>query len=116
MANGAHLLDLLKIDLSSGPLWSMETEDLDCTYVSWLTGQGVAAHRNAEVDVVMIVVSGRGVVTVDGEETDLSEGRVVVIPKNAERAIRAVGSRLAYLNVHKRRRRLMPGNVADRPR
>jgi len=112
----SNLLDLLASDLSSGPLWSTETEDLDCTFVAWGEGQGIAMHRNAEVDVVMIVLSGSGVVTVDGENTDLSAGKVVVIPKNSERAVYASGSRLAYLNVHKRRRKLMPGNPADRPR
>lgn len=111
----ANLVGLLTNRNDSGPLWSTESEDLDCTFVSWQDGQGVVAHVNSEVDVVMIVLFGSGKATVGDEAIELSRGQVVLVPKGAHRSIHAVGDGLAYLNVHKRRKRLIPGNPDDRP-
>lgn len=91
-----------------GPQWGHEMEDLDFTLLVWKHGEGVAPHVNDEVDVAMIVLDGEGELTVDGQTTSLRAGLAVPIPKGTERAVRATGERLAYLNVHKRRRRLMP--------
>ncbi len=94
----------------SGPHqpWSIETEDLDATLVSWEEGSGVTAHVNSQVDVVMVVLAGNGIVRVGSEEQAIEPGMVVVIPKSSVRRVRATKGRLTYLNVHKRRGRLMP--------
>ena len=110
----ANLVALQASRSDSGPLWSTESEDLDCTFVAWETGQGVLEHVNSEVDVIMVVISGYGNVYVNGESVELSRGKVVVVPKEATRAIKATGDGLAYVNVHKRRKRLQLSNASER--
>ena len=51
----------------------------------------------------MVVVSGEGLLNIDGTEHRIGPGSVAVIPKGAERAIRASSTKFAYLNVHRRR-------------
>ena len=114
-SSSANLVELLATDPSAGPLWAIESEDLDCTFVAWEGSKGVAVHCNAEVDVVMLVVSGQGTAMVGTETVNLSPGTVLLIPKGVERGVIA-NTRLAYLNIHKRRKRLMPGSLENRPR
>jgi mannose-6-phosphate isomerase-like protein (cupin superfamily) len=96
-------------------MWSTETEDLDATLLSWEGEGGVAPHVNSEVDVVMIVLSGRGLVRVGEEKQSLEPGVIVVIPKSVEREVRCTSDRLTYLNVHKRRRKMQPNMVRPSP-
>jgi mannose-6-phosphate isomerase-like protein (cupin superfamily) len=97
----------------TGPVWATETEDLDCTLLQWNAGHQIAPHVNDEVDVVMTVLQGSGTIEIDGVKTLLKAGVIVVIPKGTRRSIDAESTPLVYLNVHKRRRRLMP--QAGRP-
>ena len=94
-----------------GALWGTESEDLNATVVSWPGGGGVDAHVNDLVDVVMIVLTGSGRLRVDAEEIGLEVGQVVVIPKAASREIRAGQNGVTYVNVHKRKPKLMPDMV-----
>lgn len=110
----SNLLELFSLSNETGPLWSTETEDLDCTFVAWNDSEGVVSHINTEVDVVMITVAGTGEVRVGDETIAVSAGQAIVIPKGVQRSVRANSGRLAYLNVHKRRRKLMPGKMVDR--
>ena len=57
-----------------GALWGAETEDLNATLVRWEAGKGVAAHTNDEVDVVMTVLEGSGVVRIDDDEQPVEPG------------------------------------------
>jgi mannose-6-phosphate isomerase-like protein (cupin superfamily)/hemerythrin superfamily protein len=97
-----------------GPMWAIEIEDLDCTLLRWPGGHAIVPHVNNEVDVVMSVFAGTGILEVDGVKTRLKAGTIVVIPKNTERSIRVDDGPLIYLNVHKRRRRLMPTGSRQR--
>ena len=111
----ANLLDVLAAETGTGPIWSTEADDLDCTFVSWEQGGGVAVHVNQEVDVLMMVLSGDGVARIGGDEVKIKLGSVLLIPKGVERSIEAASTRLAYLNVHKRRKRLMPAKANGKP-
>ncbi len=53
---------------------------------------------------IVMEVSGSGIVTVDQEEHSLSAGVLAFIPKGAARAIVSVSEDFAYLTVHRRRR------------
>ncbi len=101
-------INIHSITGANGALWGTETEDLDATVVRWEESKGVETHTNNEVDVIMVVVSGSGQAVVDGEAQALEPGAVIVIPKGVGRSITATQGALTYLNVHKRRRRLMP--------
>ncbi|MEQ1822170.1 MAG: cupin domain-containing protein [Fimbriimonadaceae bacterium] len=92
-------------------IWSIETEDLDVTLLSWDDCGGVAPHVNSEVDVVMIVLSGSGLVKVGDEQQNLDAGAIIVIPKSLKREVHCTSKRLTYLNVHKRRRKMQPNMV-----
>ncbi len=91
-----------------GPGWGAETEDLNCTLLRWKAGHQIAPHVNQEVDVIMVVLEGSGVVSVDGVERQISRGWVAVIPKGAERSV-TCSTEMVYLNIHKRRPKLQVG-------
>ena len=107
--------DLDSVTEATGPLFGGESEDLDFTLVQWSAGGGVAEHLNSEVDVLMIVVTGEGAAVVDGESIRLRAGQALLIPKSMTRRIESGGEPFRYLNIHKRRRRLMPGSLSSRP-
>lgn len=104
-------VDFREFSGSQGAIWGTETEDLDATLVRWDAGSGVASHINSEVDVIMVVLEGQATVTV-GERTEhLSAGTSLVIPKGAPRQVVAGSEILTYLNIHKRRKAMMPNMV-----
>jgi quercetin dioxygenase-like cupin family protein len=59
--------------------------------------------RNDEVEVLVVVVSGRGELTLDGPLHQLAPMVVFHLPKGTVRATGAVDGPLAYLSVHRRR-------------
>jgi quercetin dioxygenase-like cupin family protein len=81
----------------------------------WNEGYRIEEHVNSEVDVVMTVLQGRGRLTIDGVDSLVDEGTITVIPKGTRREILAEAAPFVYLNVHKRRRRLMPGSPKPSP-
>ena len=98
----------------SGAILARESNDLDLNLVRFTDGAGVGAHVNREVDVVLVALSGSGSVRIADTEMQLTAGNVVVIPKNTERVIRSQDDgEFAYLTVHRRRARLMPGPRRD---
>ncbi|MEI8281608.1 MAG: cupin domain-containing protein [Armatimonadota bacterium] len=101
-------IDTIKLEGSGGAIWGTETEDLDATVVRWDSGLGVGLHTNDEVDVIMTVLLGSGSVTVDGETSLLAPGQIAVIPRGTAREIKAGSDGITYLNVHKRRKRMLP--------
>lgn len=110
--DAADLAALARAAVPQGPVWTHEGADLNANLLLFATGDGVAAHVNPEVDVLLVGVAGDGVVEVDGRAHALSAGRVLVVPKGARRATRAVGERFAYLTCHRRRPGLWPGGLA----
>ena len=110
------IVDLLDPALTpGGPIFGHETEDLDLTALAWAEGRGVGEHTNTEVDVAMIVLSGRGVIQFGEERQEVDAGKLLVIPKGILRSITALTPDFRYLNVHKRRKRLMP-TLGGRPK
>jgi quercetin dioxygenase-like cupin family protein len=95
-------------DHGQGALWSTETADLDVNLVAFPAGAGVAEHVNAEVDVLVVVLSGDGSAHIDGREIRLTSGVALIIPRGSRRAIRCVSGRLVYLTCHRRRASLTP--------
>jgi quercetin dioxygenase-like cupin family protein len=103
------------VDLSQprgdGPVWAVETEDLDATLLSWPANEGVAAHVNAERDVLIVVTAGAGMAVVDEREHRLEPGYALIIAKGAQRSIHAGDGGLRYLSVHRRRAPLQIGQA-----
>ena len=94
----------------AGAIWSLDkSSDLNANLVRFGTGQGVGEHVNDEIEVMVLGVSGSGIVTVDQKEHALSAGMLMFIPKGARRAIVSTSEDFAYLTVHRRRRPLQIG-------
>ena len=86
-----------------GALWRLDGEDLQANLV-WLgPGDRIEPHRNDEVDVLVVVVSGRGELILDGQVQPLAPMVLAHLPKGTVRAVAAVDGPLAYLSVHRRR-------------
>jgi mannose-6-phosphate isomerase-like protein (cupin superfamily) len=66
-------------------------------------GNRIPPHQNDEVDVVVVVISGRGELTLGGQVHPLGPMTLVHVPKGTVRAIAAVDGPLAYLWIHRRR-------------
>ena len=97
-----------------GALWWLDGEDLQANLV-WLgRGDRIQPHRNDEVDVLVVVVSGRGELTLDGRVHPLAPVALVHLPKGTVRAVVAVDGPLAYLSVHRRRAGLQLGRRVER--
>lgn len=102
------LAGLAQEERSRGAAWALRSPDLDANLVVFGAGEGVGAHVNAEVDVLLVGVAGEGVVEVDGRSHPLRAGQLLLVPKGARRATRAVADRFAYLSCHRRRAGLLP--------
>ncbi len=111
MSQDVELLNLLDAAAKggSGAILSRETEDLDLNLVRFANGAGVAAHVNREVDVLLVAVSGAGIVSVGDERIPLEPGKALLIPKNTVRSIESpAAGELVYLSIHRRRAGLLP--------
>jgi quercetin dioxygenase-like cupin family protein len=86
-----------------GALWRLAGEDLQANLIRLGSGDRIQPHRNDEVDVLMVVVAGRGELTLDGQVHPLVPMALVHVPKGTVRAVVAVDGALAYLSVHRRR-------------
>ena len=88
-----------------GVHWTLETPgDLNVNLVHLDAGHAVGEHANDEVDVLIVVLAGRGRLTVDGDGTDLRPHVVASVPRTSRRSLRASDDEaLDYLTVHRRR-------------
>jgi quercetin dioxygenase-like cupin family protein len=94
------VVDLLELD-GRGPLWGAATDDLNATLLAWGPGERVSEHVNDERDVLLVVVSGGGTLSVDGATTKLRSGHALVIPKGARRSVAAGPAGIRYLTAHR---------------
>ena len=88
--------------------WSTRSADLNVNLLHFQAGDGVAAHVNAEVDVLLVGVAGAGEVLAGMATYPLRAGLVVLIPKGLERSTRATSEHFSYLSCHRARPGLMP--------
>src|SRR3954466_4089255 len=110
-------IDLAGLEGGSGPLWGLQSDDLNATLLAWPPGGGVAEHTNDELEVIMVAIEGSAVVTVAGRGHQLSEGHLLLIPRGSTRAIVAGPGGVRYLSIHRRRGPLLPtSRTRERPR
>lgn len=91
-----------------GPIWSLNAEQLNMNLLRLSTDEGITEHVNGELDVLLAVFEGAGVLTVDGEAHDLGPDVIVVMPRGTRRGIRCLRGPLVYLTAHRQRGGLMP--------
>jgi mannose-6-phosphate isomerase-like protein (cupin superfamily) len=100
--DSAGVVDLMR-GAGVGPLWGMASTDLNATLLAWPPGHEIAEHVNAELDVLIIVLSGQGIVAVDGRRHELTAGSALLVACGTSRCIEAGPGGLRYLSVHRRR-------------
>lgn len=103
------VVDLGGLDVAGadGAVWSLpHGGDLDANLVRLQPGGEIAAHVNAEVDVVLVVQCGSGELGIDGHRRPLRSDVLALIPRGARRAISAGAQGITYLSIHRRRDRL----------
>jgi quercetin dioxygenase-like cupin family protein len=86
-----------------GPAWGTATTDLNATLLIWSAGEGQPQHVNNERDVILVVLSGSGTVSIDGEVSTARAGTLVVIPCDSIREVTAGVDGMRCLTVHNRR-------------
>ncbi len=105
---GADLATVAAVTAVRGPAWTLTDRDLNANLIVLDAGQGIEAHVNHSVDVLIVGVAGSGSITIDGTVYPLGAGRTVLVPKGSERRILAESDRFAYLTVHRARGGLLP--------
>jgi hypothetical protein len=83
--------------------------------------KAIASSRTApQVGVVVVVVVGRGELTLDGQVHQLAPMVIAHLPKGTFRGVEVVNGPLAYLSVHRRRpaglRSVGSQQASDQPR
>jgi quercetin dioxygenase-like cupin family protein len=91
-----------------GPIWSLNSAQLNINLLRFGTGEGIPPHINDEVDVLIVIVEGEGALILGDQECPLRTGEAALIPRGTRRAIRCTSGSLAYLSCHQRRGGLMP--------
>jgi quercetin dioxygenase-like cupin family protein len=97
---------LAEAGVAAGVLWALAPRpdgDLNANLVGFACGAGVGEHVNDECDVLVVGVSGAGLVRVDDVDHRLAPGDLLLVPRGARRETEAVSARFAYLTVHRRR-------------
>ncbi len=89
--------------MESAHLNGHASEDLNFTLVAWPLGSGVAPHINREVDVLIVVLEGSGIVTIDEGTFSLIRGAALLIPKGSTRAVQSTSEQFVYFSIHRRR-------------
>ncbi|MFO7166660.1 MAG: cupin domain-containing protein [Chloroflexota bacterium] len=99
---------------ASGPIWSVNSEQLNVNLVRLASGEEIAEHVNAELDVLLVALEGAGELRVDGEVVQLGAGIAALIPAGSARGLRCTRGPLVYITCHRRRPGLMPTFPAQR--
>lgn len=93
--------------LPAGVLWKLAESgrQLDANVVRLAPGDRVDSHREPDLDVLLLVVRGDGVLGKGAADTPepLAEGALFWLPHGSTRSITAGGRGLTYLTVHRRR-------------
>lgn len=99
------LTGLLQSAEGDGVHWTLEMpSDLNVNLVHLDAAHVVGEHANDEVDVVIVVLGGRGRLTIDGHGIDLAAHVVANVPRMSPRSVRAADDEgLDYLSIHRRR-------------
>jgi quercetin dioxygenase-like cupin family protein len=107
------LTELVQSAEGDGVHWTLETSsDLNVNLVHLDAAHVVGEHTNDEVDVVIVVLGGRGWLTVDGHVTELTTHVVANVPRMSRRSVRAADEEsLDYLSIHRRRSGLLIGRA-----
>ena len=112
-ASSGPLVDLTRVHLPSVPgeggvVWST-SPGFHANLVVLGPHRSIEAHRNEEVDVLIVVIEGGGRISIDSTAVDVLTGDAVLVPSKTTRSIDAADAGLRYLSVHATRAPLTVG-------
>jgi quercetin dioxygenase-like cupin family protein len=88
----------------AGPLWGLESDELNATLLEWGPGEGPPEETvNTERDVLVFVHEGSLTLFLDGVESEVPAGRAVIVEKGRRRRLVAGPEGVRYLTAHRRR-------------
>jgi quercetin dioxygenase-like cupin family protein len=105
--------DLAQVTGTGGVVWSVSPEGFHTNLVVLEPGGSIPAHRNDGLDVLIVVLDGAGVATVDGDAVELAPLSALLVPRGAVRGVKAGAAGLRYLTVHAQRGPLTIGAKDD---
>jgi quercetin dioxygenase-like cupin family protein len=100
--------DALRESQPSGPVYSVNSEQMNVNLLRLADGESIPQHINDEVDVLVVIMQGTCKLIVDNEMTVLRTGMAALVPRGRLRALRCTMGPLVYLTCHRRRGPLMP--------
>ncbi|MFJ3925345.1 cupin domain-containing protein [Streptomyces sp. NPDC090022] len=118
-AEGISLADLVEGTGKErrGALWRLRARNrqLDANVVRLPPDTPVAEHVEPQVDVLLIVVSGSGVLTLGGVEREVAPGTLALLPRGIPRAVLPGPDGLVFVTAHRRRAGLRIGRSRPAP-
>jgi quercetin dioxygenase-like cupin family protein len=88
-----------------GALWKLAEpgRQLDANLVHLPPGQHVGTHAEPDLDVLLLVVAGDGILGTTGHALPLARGSMLWLPHGSSRSLAAGDDGMSYLTVHRRR-------------
>jgi quercetin dioxygenase-like cupin family protein len=102
-------VDLSGVDRAGGVVWSVSPDGFHANLVVLDPGGSIAAHRNDALDVLIVVLTGAGTVTVDDTTIELASATALLVPRGTTRSVIAGSEGLRYLTIHRQRAPLAVG-------
>lgn len=101
----ANLAEIAEAGDAAGILWRLREEgrQLDANLVHLPAGERIATHAEPDLDLLLVVVSGTGVLTTADGHLEVGPGSLAWLAHGQARAIDAGPGGLSYLTVHRRR-------------
>ena len=90
---------------SGGALWKLAESgrQIDANVIHLPGGQRVDAHAEPDLDVLLLVLAGDGVLGAGDQTLDLTSGTILWLPHGSSRSLAAGDNGMSYLTVHRRR-------------
>lgn len=90
---------------TSGVLWKLveSGRQLDANLVRLAAGERIGTHAEPDLDVLVLIVTGEGVMRTPEGELSLTAGALMWLPHGSTRSITAGIGGLTYVTVHRRR-------------
>lgn len=106
---------LSRVTTDAGALWRLAEpgRQLDANVVRLPPGQRVDTHAEADLDVLLLVLSGDGSLGTAEGTTQLAAGTLLWLPHASSRSLTAGEDGLCYLTAHRRRPGMQIGRHAD---
>lgn len=100
----------------SGAVWRLAEQgrQVDANLVRLRPAENIDTHQEHDVDVLVLMVEGRGTLHTDSGSIPLVPHALLWLPRGSRRAIEAGPEGLAYLTVHRTRTGLTIRPLGDR--